>query len=433
VYLDIIGVVNMKLSKVFSKALTATIVMLDDYAFKCSNRIKSSYFTRERAMGFKDNVLFILNMINKSLQVELNNFFEVVLKKDTTISKQAFSVNRQKINPHAFIELNDRINQVIYQECDEYILWNGYRLSAVDGTTLELPNTEELRKEFGYAQNQRSQVARAKATCIFDLKNTIVIKSKIDRVGTSEREMAKELILDMIKDSNFKELILFDRGYPSNELITTLIENKVYFVMRSASNHYIKKINPQKNDQKIIIKYKNKDYLVRVIKFKLDSGIEEILLTNLFDENYKVEDFKALYFMRWGIEVKYDELKNRLEIENFSGETKIAIEQDFYASIYLSNMLELANQDSDKKIRQEQEGKEIKYVYKTNSNILVGSLKDKLILMLLEKSTRKRHKMYKEIIEKLSNNRIPIRPNRQNPRPDRMSRSKYRRNRKRSL
>lgn len=51
--------------------------------------------------------------------------------------------------------------------------------------------------------------------------------------------------------------------------------------------------------------------------------------------------------MRWGIEIKYDELKNRLEIENFTGKTKIDIEQDFYASIYLSNMIELARKDSD--------------------------------------------------------------------------------------
>lgn len=64
----------------------------------------------------------------------------------------------------------------------------------------------------------------------------------------------------------------------------------------------------------------------------------------------KIEDFKELYFKRWGIEIKYDELKNRLEIENFTGATKIAIEQDFYASIYLSNMIELARKDIDETV-----------------------------------------------------------------------------------
>lgn len=41
------------------------------------------------------------------------------------------------------------------------------------------------------------------------------------------------------------------------------------------------------------------------------------------------------------LQIKFDELKNKLEIENFTGTTKIAIEQDFYASIYLSNMIVL--------------------------------------------------------------------------------------------
>jgi len=47
-------------------------------------------------------------------------------------------------------------------------------------------------------------------------------------------------------------------------------------------------------------------------------------------------------FLTLRVEVKYYEFKNRLVIENFTGRTKIAIEQDFYASIHLSNMIGLA-------------------------------------------------------------------------------------------
>jgi hypothetical protein len=384
-------------------------------------------------MGFKDTILFMLNMINKSLQTELNSFFEKVLNKDTTISKQAFSENRQKIDPKAFIELNDRIIKVIYDECDEYELWNGYRLTAVDGSIIELPNTEELREVFGCSQNQRSQVARARVTCIFDVINKIVIKSKIDKVNTSERKVAEELIPEMLKDSHMNELILFDRGYPCKELISSLIERNAHFVMRLTCNFYKHLMDTKKEDQDIIIKYKKKEYKVRILRFLLDSETEEILITNVFDDKLNIEDFKALYFMRWGIETKYDELKNRLEIENFSGTTKVAIEQDFYASIYLSNMIALARKDSDDIIKEENESKELKYEYKTNTNIFIGSLKDKFILMFLETSKRKRNRMYKDIMEQVSNYRIPIRPNRQNSRPDKMSRAKYTTNRKRSL
>lgn len=293
----------MKFKKSFETALLQSKIMIEDYIFKCSNRTSPSHFTRSGKMGFKETILFMLNMINKSLQVELNNFFEVVLKKDDTISKQAFSENRQKINPNAFIELNNRIVDVIYKECDEYKLWNGYRLTAIDGTTIELPNTETLRNEFGYAKNQHASVAvaRASASCIFDVLNKIVIKSKIYRFETSERKIAMELISEMVKDDSMKELILFDRGYPSSEFISTLIENNICFVMRLRSNIFKYKIDTERQDQIIEIKHAKKLYKVRCVRFYLDSEVEEILITNLFDESMKIEDFKELYFKRWGV------------------------------------------------------------------------------------------------------------------------------------
>ena len=56
----------------------------------------------------------------------------------------------------------------MYNEVEDLELWNGYRLSAIDGSVLEIPNTKILRKEFGVSKNQSSEVARAKASCIFD-------------------------------------------------------------------------------------------------------------------------------------------------------------------------------------------------------------------------------------------------------------------------
>lgn len=89
----------MKFKKSFEKMLVKSKIMIEDYTFKCSNRTSPSYFTRSKKMGFKETILFMLNMVNKTLQIELNNFFEKILKRDDIISKQAYSENRQKINP----------------------------------------------------------------------------------------------------------------------------------------------------------------------------------------------------------------------------------------------------------------------------------------------------------------------------------------------
>jgi IS4 transposase len=423
----------MGVKNCFKNALTATQAMIGDYLFKCSNRVKPEYFTRNGKLDFKETLLFMMNMVKKSLQLELNDFFETVLKRGMPVSKQAYSEARQKIEPKAFIELNDRINQVIYEECNEYELWNGYRLSAIDGSVLEIPNTELLRTEFGYVENQNGKTARAQMSCIVDVINNIVIKSKIGRYGASERDMAKLLISEMIKETTKRELILFDRGYPSADFVSFLLENRINFVMRAKVNFSTTVINAKKADQIIEIKHHQKTYLVRVLRILLPSGIEEILLTSLLGKEFTSEDFKSLYSKRWGIETKFDEIKNRLELTNFTGTTKIAIEQDFYVTIYLSNMIELARQQSDEVIEDRNEDKCLKHEYKTNLNILIGTLKDKFILMMLEESSRKRNKMFKEIMDQVAKSIVPIRSGRQNKRQQRLLRTRYKTNQKRCL
>lgn len=220
--------------------------LINDFMFKCRNRTHSKHFCREGKIGFKNMILFMLNMLNQSLQVELNRFFENILKKDSSISKQAFSEARQKITPEAFIELNDAIMDVIYVKNSEYKLWNGFRVLAVDGSVLEIPDTELLREIYGCANGRTGAVARATSSSVFDVINKIVIKSKIDRYKTCEREMAISMLSEIPKSEPFNDLVLFDRGYPSAELMAFLIDRGNYFVMRAKAKYSNMVINAKK-------------------------------------------------------------------------------------------------------------------------------------------------------------------------------------------
>ena len=76
----------------------------------------------------------------------------------------------------------------------------------------------------------------------------------------------------------------------------------------------MKEINEAKGpDQIVDLTVDGITIKMRVIRLMLDSHNEEILVTNLLDESFGLEDFKELYFKRWGIEVKFNELKNRLQ------------------------------------------------------------------------------------------------------------------------
>jgi hypothetical protein len=291
----------MKLSECFKTVMELSKATLEDYLFKCKNRKNPQDFSREKKLSFLDTVYFMLNMVKKSLQVELNSFFDTVLKKDFSVSKQAYSEARKKIKPEAFIEVNDNIINLVYGECEDLKLWNGYRLSGIDGTVLEIPNTEILRNEFGCNRNQTGEVARARGSCIFDLLNKLVIQSNINRHDVCERTSGKDMILQMKRYENLKELMIFDRGYPSAEMFAFLYDNNVDFLMRTKQNFSTQIINARKKDQVIRVNYKGKDYSVRVIRVMISDDVEEVLVTSILDKKIKPSDFKVLYFKRWNV------------------------------------------------------------------------------------------------------------------------------------
>ncbi|HEY5589013.1 MAG TPA: IS4 family transposase, partial [Candidatus Paceibacterota bacterium] len=386
--------------------------LLDGIIFMCETRMKNTYFTRigNNKMTFKSIVVFMMNFVKKSLQLELDDFFDGTNKANLSVTKQAFSEARQKISPTAFVKLSDAIIEWFYKDTD-FKRFKGYRLLSIDGTILEINNTENLRNEFGYIENQSMKVARARAAGLYDVENDMIITAVLNKYRTSERLQAEELI-NKLRDIGFSnDLILFDRGYPSKDLISFIEEKKIKYLMR-VSVSFKSLVNVKGEDQIVEIKNKKETLKVRVLKFQLDSGVTEILITNVFEETFRVYDFKELYFKRWGIEVKYNELKNRLQIENFTGETPISIKQDFYATIYLSNMVTLAKMDADIMINEKNKGKDLKYEYKVNTNILIGKLKNSLVYMLLEENPRKRSKILNKIMKEVSRNIIPIRPGR---------------------
>lgn len=422
----------MKINEIFLECNRSIMNIIDSYNYLINVRKKPGDFSRAGKMPFRNMILFILNFSKKSLQAELNAFFKNVLGTSDSVRKQAFSKGRQKILPEAFIILQEEIVRTFYKATD-LKTYKGYRLSAIDGSTVELQNTEELKKAFGYAENGKVEIARAKTSGLYDLENNIMIDAIIDNYKTAERDLALRHIEKLKEYGLQNDLILFDRGYPSKELMASLIDDNIKFVMRCSTN-FLKEINNTKGkDEKISFKFNGKYYKIRVLKFALDEKTEEILVTTVFDKSFTTDDFKNLYFKRWGIEVKYDELKHRFQLENFDGIKEIAVKQDFYATMFLANMAALAKMQSDEVIEEKNEGKTLKYEYKTNVNIMVSELKDDLILILMEKNQRKRRNMYTKLLQEIANNTVPVRPGRQNNRILKNSRDRYPMNARRGL
>ena len=89
----------MKIQNRFSYILSTTNALVGDYLFKCNNRKNVADFSRDGKMGFKETVFFMLNMVKKSLQVELNNFFETVLNKEFFLQNKLIQKRGKRSNP----------------------------------------------------------------------------------------------------------------------------------------------------------------------------------------------------------------------------------------------------------------------------------------------------------------------------------------------
>lgn len=424
-------------------------------SLKKKSKLQEKDFTRNRKVGFVTLLCIILNMIRKSSQLEIDEFLTRFSPEDAiynTYTKQSFSEARRKLSPEAFKILGDGFVLKFYED-DDFKKYKGYRLLAIDGSSIELPNNKDTQEVYGYVTNNSKdlKLARGTSSKLYDVENKIVISATLGRYDTGERELAITNIDKMLsfKQENIKNLILFDRAYPSMAFINYLNSNGIKFLMRISAIFLQVVEGTKTRDEYVeieITKVRAKQLKkhgtpiqagtiikVRVLKVELKNGETEILVTNLAPEELSYEESKDLYFKRWGIEIKFDEIKNKFEIENFSGEKPIIIEQDFYATVLLSNIASIFEHEAEEAIREKNSKKELKHEYKINKNILVGKLKNTLIEMLLEEDEERKSRMYERFIDEIKRNVVPIIKDRNFERNKNKRANKYSKNRRRAL
>ena len=392
-------------------------------------RKREQDFTRKRKLPFDKLILFMINLIRSSIKCCLDKFFETMGETEKHMAQQSFSEARQKIRWEAFEFLFNDTVEAIYE--GGYEKWHGYRVHAIDGTKIQLPDDKNLRSHFG-AVGRNSTAATAQASALYDVFNGVIVDTKIEPIATDERTLATMHIDKLCKTKSFdKELIIFDRGYASFALITYLIMCNIRFLMRVKTGFNNDIDNLPNGDHTIVLQREGeKDICVRVLKFPLKSGEIETLVTDITDKRMGTNAFKTLYFKRWPIETKYGEIKNKLEIENFSGRTVDAIKQDFYITMYMSNIVTVASWEAQPIIEQERENKDNRYDYQVNINHAIGVLKDRFIAAFLESDDELRSKKVNHILALLVKCATPIRPNRSVVRNNSTRKAKFRHNSK---
>ena len=382
-------------------------------------------------MSFTDYIYAIIQNTKTSLQIGLNAFLNAHKKGKIEYSKQAFSKGRQRIKPEAFQELFQAVVLKFYEKA-ELVSWHGYHLFGIDGTRLNLPCTDELGEIYGVQSSNGAPQVQALVSCVYDLLNGIITDVRFAHCRSSERDAAEDMIASFQIKQVEHPVFVMDRGYPSAELIDAIIRMGHKFVMR-CSTEFVRNMNLPEQDNTIEHKFAKlkKHVKIRVLKVELPSGEIEYLATNIFDSSISLEEFKWVYRKRWGIESKYDDVKNKLEIENFTGYSPNAILQDFYATMFLGNLAGVLEYDLHEKIEEAHAKPENKYAYQMNITMTISELKRTVIEMLAAPSIIKRERLFQEIRKRLMNAVVPVRPNRSETREKRHKSNKYPQNLKR--
>lgn len=352
------------------------------------------------------------------------------------VTASAVTQRRAQIDPAVFRAVFDNFNS----GCKDNDLFNGYRLLAVDGTTVNLPRNP---KSASFVQHDGipKGVNQLHVTPTYDLLSrtfTDVIvqpEPKKDEIGA---------LVEMLERNTFqqKTLIIADRGFESYNLIAHCIEKpNVDFLIRvkqshsamrevaklpmmevdcnigftitttqtneDKAKHYIHLQVPKKSKAGSKTRRGRWDFpspypmRFRICRFLLDNGEFETVATSL-PHSFTLEDIKKLYHLRWGIETSFRDLKYTLGLVNLHGKSDAFAEQEIYASLTAFNFTSRVCREVV--IRQPKDGI---YAYKVNF---------KMAVMLCKEFIRTQKPDGEKLTADIARYTVPIRPDRKDQR-----------------
>ena len=395
-----------------------TIQQLGSFLFRIRNKTAPEHFTRSSYLGFENTAILILNLIKKSAKVELMDFFYHFDKELKIPSRQAFSQAREKISYLAFKDLFEKTCEItiIGEGARTY---KGYRLYAVDGTTFAVGDFDKLSVYFGETTALEDK-AMCRISAVVDILNECIADAEVSPFCVGERALAISQTKKLKDVSN--ALYIFDRGYWSPELVSGIIQNNQKFLMRLASSAGKAVVTdadgttyPGCRDEQRS-GFCSATSPLRRYSFVLLSGVTEVLLTNIPETEMSDDELAALYAKRWGAETKYLELKDRLQIDKFSGESVNVVLQDIYATLYISNLVAFICFESDEEIKARVADKGNMYEQKTNRSTCISTIRKRFIDIALMNDTDMRNAALDRLCADISRDVIYIGKSKSRPR-----------------
>ena len=322
---------------------------------KAAEKAGAGQPSRNRKLSWAGVICLLIGAEGGSLAKELH-------RADIDVTPDAISQRRAQISPETFRDVFQRFNA----SCEDSGNFRGYRLLAVDGTSVNIPRNP---KAPSFVQNESAPNGynQLHLNPLYDLCNKIFYDALIQPEPQKDEIGA---LIEMIKRNHFSEktIIIADRGYESYNVMAHLLEKpNTDFLIRIKQNHsamqevvrlpmfeldceigftitttqtkedkekrYIFLQVPKKSKPGAKTRRGRWDFpspyqmKLRIVRFQLETGEFETIATSL-PRTFTLEDIRELYHLRWGIETSFRDLKITLLGEKVYGKGSSGIACD---------------------------------------------------------------------------------------------------------
>ncbi|WP_025321572.1 IS4 family transposase [Deferrisoma camini] len=237
--------------------------------------------------------------------------------------KSAISQARSRLGAEPIERLHNELVRPIAETATRGAWYRRWRLVSLDGSTLDVADTQENEQAFGRPKAARGRSAYPQIRFVSLVENGthVLFGSRMGGYHTSEVALARHVVESLRPGM----LCLADRCFFSWPLWTQACATgadllwrvkasaRLPCIRRLSDGSYLSKIYPN-----AYARQKDRGgVMVRVIEYTLDGvpGAEDVyrLVTTILDpEDAPAEELAALYQERWEIETALDELKTHL-------------------------------------------------------------------------------------------------------------------------
>ena len=257
--------------------------------------------------------------------------------------KSGISQARSRLGAEPLRALHDEVAHPIATEETKGAFYQRWRLVSLDGSTLDVADTQDNETAFGRpgASRGRSAYPKLRFVSLLECGTHVLFGTRLGPFATGETTLAREVIAHLqagmlcLADREFFGFALWQQARATGaELLWRVKKNlRLPCSQRLADGSYLSRIDLSRKHRRNA----TGTLTVRVIEYTLEGvpGAEPVyrLITTILDpEQAPAEELAALYAQRWEIETALDALKTHLRGRQIvlRSKTPELVRQEFY-------------------------------------------------------------------------------------------------------